>query len=310
MRILITDDVHPILITKLNSIGYIVDYQPDISIYDVKLCIENYDGLIINSKILVDREMMNLGSKLKWIGRLGSGLDIIDLNYAKNKHIQILSTPEANCNAVAEHALGMLIGLLRNIPRANKEVKNMHWLREKNRGEELSVKKVGIIGCGHTGSRLAHILGGFGCEVKVYDKYKTVPRVHENMYQVQDLSDLRDCDIISFHLPLSPETKYFCNKDFINQIQNPFYLINTSRGSVVNTIDLIDALQNGKIIGAALDVFENEKPNSYSESEKSMYNELYAMENTILTPHIAGWTFQSKEKIAEVLFNKIAKLLA
>ena len=132
MRVLITDDVHPILIAKLNSIGYIVDYQPDISIYEVKLCIENYDGLIINSKILVDREMMDLGSGLKWIGRLGSGLDIIDLNYAKNKHIHILSTPEANCNAVAEHALGIMIGMLRNIPRANREVKNMHWMREKN----------------------------------------------------------------------------------------------------------------------------------------------------------------------------------
>jgi len=132
--------------------------------------------------------------------------------------------------------------------------------------------------------------------------------MHDKMYQVKDLSYLQDCDIISFHLPLSPETKHICDKNFMDQIQNPFYLINTSRGSVIKTFDLIEALKIGKVLGAALDVFENEKPNSYSESEKSMYYELYAMENTILTPHIAGWTFQSKEKIAEVLFNKITKL--
>ena len=282
--------------------------------------------------------MIDLANNLKFVGRVGSGMEIVDIPYAESKNIAVLSSPEGNRNAVAEHALGMLLSLMNHLNRANNEVKNFIWRREENRGVELLGKKIGIIGFGNTGSSFAAKLLGFGAEILIYDKYlpkgylkkflpKNIsdkhfiaslksfvsPHIDTNTfnynfsnYKESNLSDIQaQCDIISFHLPLTPETKHFVHDSFLTHcIQNPI-LINTSRGNVIETRSLIAALTNQKVRGACLDVFENEKVNTLTVSEREIYSELYNFENVLVTPHIAGWTTESKQRLAEILLEKI-----
>jgi len=233
-------------------------------------------------------------------------LDIIDLEYAKQKNIKVVNTPEGNRNAVAEHALGLLLSLFNNICISNLEVKKMQWNREKNRGFELDGKTIGIIGFGNTGSQFAKKLSGFDIKILAFDKYKQ--RFAENIRYVREVgldSIFKECDIISFHVPLTKETERLFNKNFIEKVKKNFYLINTSRGKVVNTEDLIEGLESGKVKGAVLDVLENEKLNSYSPAEMKMYKKLFSMANVIVTPHIAGWTKESKIKIAQLSLKNI-----
>jgi D-3-phosphoglycerate dehydrogenase / 2-oxoglutarate reductase len=306
MRILITDKVHPLLIEGFESRGFTVLYDTKVDNEILKDIISNFDGIVINSKIRMDRMMIDAGSKLQFIGRLGSGLEIIDVDYARQKGIKVHNSPEGNRNAVAEHTFGLMLALMNNIVRSDREVRNFDWQREKNRGIEIRNKTIGIIGMGQMGTAFAEKLSPWRLEVISYDKYRQ--RFPDELSYVQkvDLETLCEkSDIISLHLPLTDETRWMIDKSFLSKCKKGVYIINTSRGSVIKTEDLIEALESGIVAGAALDVFENEKPETYSIQEQKMYSKLFGLENVIFTPHIAGWTKESLEEIANVLLVKI-----
>lgn len=304
-RVLVTDDVHPLLIEGLNDRGYECDYRPSISLQETREKIGSYQGLIINSKIKADQHFLEQAKLLEFIGRLGSGLEIIDLVEARRRGILVLSAPEGNCNAVAEHAVGMLLSVMNHLNRGDREVRRFEWNREKNRGRELKDLTVGIIGYGHTGPAFAEKLSGFGVKILAYDRFVEIKTNLENVGICNIIDIQNKADIISLHVSLNSTSKHLINREFINGCKSPFILINTSRGMAVNTEDLLWALTNGKIAAACLDVFENEKPSTFSAAEKDLYSRLYEMDQVILSPHIAGWTFESKLRIAHVLLQKL-----
>lgn len=305
-RVLITDDVHESMLPGLEEMGYSVDYYPEITLEEVKKIAGQYQGLVINSKIRVDRRMLEEAPSLRFIGRLGSGLDIIDLPAAEEHGVAVLSVPEGNANAVAEHAVGMLLALANNLIRADREVRRMEWRREANRGFELQGRTIGIVGYGHTGSAFAEKLEGFGVKILAYDKYKSgFAKEHDYVREATWDELIRDSEIISFHVPLTEETRHMVDRDLISALRTGAIIINTSRGKVVDTEALVEGLETGKLRGACLDVFENERPQTFSTDERSIYSRLYAMEQVVLTPHVAGWTVESKEKISRFLLNKI-----
>lgn len=305
-NILITDLVHELLIVGLQDAGFRIDYNPMISYEEVCNIIENYEGIIINSKILVTQSFIDKAKNLKFVARLGSGLEIIDLDYAKAKGIKVISSPEGNRNAVAEHALGMLLALANNLVKASMEVKNFKWNREANRGFEIEGKTIGIIGYGNTGETFAQKFLGWNVRILVYDKYKpTIDTYNGKMERVSLEELLENAQIISIHLPLNAETKYIINDVFFQKWANSEVLINTSRGKILETKALIENLANGKLRGACLDVFENEKPETYSSDEISLYKKLFSFENLIVSPHIAGWTEESKEKLSKIILDRI-----
>jgi D-3-phosphoglycerate dehydrogenase / 2-oxoglutarate reductase len=332
-RILVTDDVHEVLMDGLKGLGFELDYQPNITNEAVHSIIEDYEGLIINSKIMVDKALLDDGVHLRFVGRVGSGMEIVDKVYAAQKGVAVLSSPEGNRNAVAEHALGMLLALSNKLVRSNNEVKVFDWQREKNRGFELMGRTIGIVGFGHTGSAFASKLMGLGMRILIYDKY--LPQGYLNHWKEtfrgrfpmlgQDWTEenwdvstiqevgfqtlMHEAEIISFHLPLTEEVKHLANKTFFNQCKKGIILLNTSRGQVVKTEDLIEALASGKVKMAALDVFENEKTATYTEGVRAMYQQLFDFENVIVSPHIAGWTHESKERLAKVLLKRIEAVL-
>ena len=307
MKVLITDDVHPILIETLKQMGYVVDFKPEITFQETLESIGPYAGLIINSKIFCGEELLGKAPNLKWVGRLGSGMEVIDRTACDKRGIKYFNSPEGNRNAVAEHALGLLLNMMRNISKSNNEVKAGQWIREPNRGEELSGKTVGIIAYGNTGEAFARVLGGFDVQILAYDKYKAGfgnDRVREATLE----EIFREADIVSLHLPLTDETKYMVDEKFLNSFKKPIYLINTSRGKVLKTSALIDAVHSGKIKAAALDVLENEKLDSLNSEERLWFDALIKEQLIVLTSHIAGWTHESKRKIAEVVIGKIKAL--
>lgn len=338
-RVLVTDDVHPLFLEGMTAAGFECDYQPAITDAAVRAVISNYVGLIVNSKIFVDKTMFDAAPHLRFVGRIGSGMEIIDRVYAAEKGVKVVSAPEGNRNAVAEQLLGMLLGLANNMTRANAEVKNFFWQREKNRGSELMSKTLGIVGFGNNGSAFAAKLLGLGMRVLVYDAYLEKGHVQKfgfpqpimpqkcadteggrewfgslatnderwfSTYEEVDLAKIQaECDIISFHLPLNAETHHLANKDFFEGCAKPILLLNASRGKVVNTADLIAALTSGKVKGAALDVFENEKTVTYTSVEREMYAALMQFENVLVSPHVAGWTHESKQRLARLLLHKI-----
>jgi len=310
-RVLITDDCHPLLTEGLQDIGYACDFLPDITPEETLRLIPDYEGLIINSKIFVDRAFLDTAQRLRFVGRLGSGMEIVDRVYAAEKGVAVLSSPEGNRNAVAEQALGMLLALANNLLRADREVRDKVWRREANRGWEIRGKVLGIIGFGHTGSQFAAKLQGMEMTILAFDKYKStgyagkMPWVRESsLEEIQALGD-----IISLHLPLTPETIHLVDAAFISRCKSGFILINTARGKCVCTEDVIRGLETGRIGGACLDVFENERPARFTSEEKKQYDRLYALENVVLTPHIAGWTHDSKRLLAEVLLEKIKRAI-
>ncbi|MBK7935574.1 MAG: hydroxyacid dehydrogenase [Lewinellaceae bacterium] len=311
-RVLITDDCHPLLTEGLANLGYTCDFFPDITPEETRQRITDYEGLIINSKIIVDRAFLDTAKKLRFVGRLGSGMEIVDRVYAEAKGVAVVSSPEGNRNAVAEQALGMLLALANNLVPADREVRQNVWRREPRRGWELRGKTLGIIGFGHTGSQFARKLAGMEMTVLAYDKYQPagfaadMPWVRESTPgELQQQSD-----IISLHLPLTAETKHVVDDAFISRCKRGFILINTARGACIKTGDVVAALEDGRIGGACLDVFENEKPATFSETEKQVYERLHRLENTVLTPHIAGWTQESKRLLAEVLLHKITRAVS
>ena len=308
-KVLITDYVHNDLKQGLSELGYHVTYNKGIDLEEVKSIISDYDGIIINSKIKMDQELIDLASRLKFIGRLGSGLEIIDLVYAKKKGIAVFNSPEGNRNAVAEHALGMLLAFANNLVSGHKNVISQKWDREAHRGFELSGKKIGIIGFGNTGKAFANVLKGLNMDISVYDKYLKSGYADELDYVTEsDLNSIiEQSDIISLHLPLTEETKHLVNAGFISKCRQGIIFINTSRGQVIDTSALLDGLASNIINGACLDVFENEKSATYNEAERSMYSTLFNHPRILCSPHVAGWTDESLKKIANTLICKIKK---
>ncbi len=306
-KILITDDLHPLLKQGLEADGFEVHDCPDISPDEVLATIANYFGLVINSKVYVGKEMLDRALQLKFVCRAGSGLEVIDLQYAALKGIAAFNSPEGNRNAVAEHALGMLLNLLNHISVANKEVKNGKWNREANRGIELSGKTVGLIAYGNTAQAFAKVLSGFDVRILAYDKYRQ--GFGNEWVKESTMEEIaQQADVLSLHLPLTEETKYSINYAYLSSFSKPFWFINTSRGKVLNTEDLLRCVVEGKIEAAALDVLENEKLDTLNSQEKHIFEQLAKDKRILLTPHIAGWTHESKHKIAEVLLCKIREL--
>lgn len=306
-RVLITDELHPLLQHGLEADGFTVDYRPAITETEVHDIIHLYEGLVINSKVYAGKELLDKATLLKFVCRAGSGLEVIDLPYARQKGIAAFNSPEGNRNAVAEHALGMLLGLLNHITKANNEVHSYQWVREPNRGTELSGKTVALIAYGNTAQAFARILSGFNVTVLAYDKYYNgFPDGFVTEATLQQIFD--QADVVSLHLPLTAETTYMIDEAFLSSFKKPYWLLNTSRGKVLNTAALVKALDSGKVLGAALDVLENEKLNTLTEKQKADLDTLLNKPNVLVTPHIAGWTHESKQRIAEVLLEKIRKV--
>ena len=307
-RILICDFVHELLPRELIDLGFEVDYRPEITAPEVDVILADYSGIIINTKTPMQKAQIDIGKKLEFIGRLGSGLDVIDLSYARQKSVEVISTPEGNMNAVGEHALGMLLGYLNKISPAFNAIKSGNWLREEHRGNELEGITIGIIGLGHTGGAFARKLRGFDARLMSYDKYKSEWQDEYGYVEEVSLEYLQEqCDIISIHLPLTAETTYMIDKEFLAGCRKVPIIINTARGKNIRTRDLVEALRSGEIRAALLDVLENEKMSTWSDSEKDMYGFLINHNHCIITPHVAGWTQESKRKIAETMIRKISR---
>ena len=307
MKVLFIDSTQAILKEKLEDAGFDCDYLPDLSEKEIIKRIKNYEGTIIRSRIKLNKDILNKANRLKFIGRVGSGMENIDLEYAQSKGIKCYNSPEGNRDAVGEHALGMLLALFNKLCVANGEVKNGIWNREGNRGFEIKGKTIGIIGYGNMGSAFAQRLKGFEANIIAYDKYKTgFGDEHITEVQLEDI--YRDSDILSLHVPLTTETEFMFNYDFIDKFKSPIYIINTARGKVVKTSDLVKQMKKGKVIGAALDVLEFEKT-SFENIHQSMENKdfkyLTESDKVILSPHIAGWTHESDIKLATFLTDKI-----
>ncbi|WP_228852731.1 2-hydroxyacid dehydrogenase [Aegicerativicinus sediminis] len=307
MKILHLDSNHPLLIKQLTDLGFqnIEDYTS--SKKEVEEFISEYDGIIIRSRFKIDKSFLDAAKNLKFIGRVGAGLENIDCGYAEKKGVQLIAAPEGNRNAVAEHALGMLLSLMNKLRIADQQVRNGLWLREANRGVELDGRTVGIIGYGNMGKAFAKKLRGFSVKVICYDIKEDVG--DENCQQVS-LNELQQhAQVLSLHVPETPLTVGMVNSQFINAFKHPFYLINTARGKCIKSKDLVEALQNGKILGAGLDVLEFEKSSFESlftdQHLPEEFNALLNSDKVIFSPHVAGWTIESHQKLAQTIVDKI-----
>jgi D-3-phosphoglycerate dehydrogenase len=302
-NVLIACDMPASFIEGIEKLGYDVIYNPNAGSKEVRDVIHDFHGLVVSTKSFINKEIIDAGGKLHFIARAGSGMDTIDWQYANEKGIITISSPEGNADAVGEHALGMLLSLLNNILRSDREVRIGKWLREANRGAEIKGKTIGILGYGNTGMAFAKKLSGFGARVIAYDKYKR--NFSDDYAQEASLDDIfRHADVLSLHIPLTHETRHLVNSDFLGRFSKSIYFINTARGGVMKTDDVVAALKSSKILGACLDVLEEEvNPQSHP-----WFMPLAQMDNVILTPHIAGWTHESRERIGEVLLRKIRAL--
>lgn len=303
-KVLIIDEMHLSIIPLFEEEGFVVDYRPEIKRPEILEIIQDYFGLLIRSKTPINRELLTKAKKLRFIGRAGAGLDKIDLEYLDQNNIKLFHAAEGNMDAVGEHAIGGLLALFNHINKADQEVRRGVWKREENRGEELKGKTVGIIGYGNMGSAFAKKLLGFEVNILAYDKYKS--HFGSGVIKEVTLEDIfAETDVLSLHVPLTAETNNLMTPEFLKRFKKPIYLINTARGEIVSFATLNQAFDAGIIKGAVLDVLENEKFQTFSLEQQREFNLLAARENVIFSPHIAGWTFQSYERINEVLAQKI-----
>jgi D-3-phosphoglycerate dehydrogenase len=313
LKILHLDTNHPLLINQLTDLGFINDEDYTSTKEEIEAKIHNYEGFIIRSRFKIDKHFLEKATNLKFIGRVGAGLENIDCEYATSKNIELIAAPEGNRNAVGEHSLGMLLSLFNKLNKADKEVRNGNWLREENRGIELDGKTIGLIGYGNMGKSFAKKLRGFDVEVLCYDIKPDVSDENCTQVSLQELQ--KKADVLSLHTPQTELTTNMIHKDFIKGFKKNFWLINTARGTSVVTKDLVAALKSGKILGAGLDVLEYEKASFeklFKKRETSSavempeaFQYLINSENVILSPHVAGWTIESKEKLAQTIVDKI-----
>jgi D-3-phosphoglycerate dehydrogenase len=309
IKILHIDSNHPLLMAQLQEAGFINHEDFTSSKEEVEEKIHDYQGIVIRSRFKIDKTFLDNTTSLQFIARVGAGLESIDCDYATSKGVHLIAAPEGNSNAVGEHALGMLLSLMNNLNKADKEIRSGQWNREANRGHELDGKTVGIIGYGNMGKSFAKKLRGFDVQVLCYDILENVGDNNAKQVSLQELQ--QKVEVLSLHIPWTPETDKMVNTHFITAFAKPFWLINTSRGKNVVTNDLVIALQSKKIMGAGLDVLEYEKlsfENLFEEQKPAAFEYLLQAENVLLSPHIAGWTIESKEKLAQVIVDKIKQL--
>ena len=309
MKLLIIDKMHDSITTLLSEAGFDFDYKPTISRQEILATVSEYEGMIVRSKTPINAEILASATKLQVIARAGAGLDQLDMETIEQRGIEVVNAPEGNRDALAEHAMALLLGMLNKVVSADSEVRAGIWDREGNRGYELMGKTVGIIGFGYMGQAFARRLQSFGVKVLAYDKY--LPEGNPALAQTASMAELfAQTDILSFHVPLTAETAGYYNTAFFEQFAKPIWVLNTARGGILDLEALLAGLNSGQIIGAALDVLENEKINQLSSEQQARFDELKAHKQVLFTPHVGGWTYESYRKINEVLVDKLKSVRA
>jgi len=307
MKGLIVDDIHPVFLERMAAIGVEVDYKPTINRINTEQIMANYELLVVRSKFRIDQSFLAVSPKLKVIARAGAGMDNIDEAYALRRGIVLINAPEGNRDAVGEHLIGMLLALMNRLTFGNREIREGVWLREENRGVELGGRTVGLIGYGNNGGAMARKLAGFGVKVLAYDKYKAgFSDAYAKEASLEELFE--EADVLSLHIPLTEESREMVNAAFLRRFRKPIYFLNGARGEIVAVSDVLDALDEGRILGAAFDVLPVEKFPALLEAD--WYQRLILNDKVLLSPHVAGWTVESYRKIAEVLADKIASYMA
>lgn len=308
MKILVIDEMHESITPLLNELNLEVDYMPKIQREEIISIIGNYEGLIVRSKTYIDAELLQNANKLKFVARAGAGVDNVEVNELEKRDIQLINAPEGNRDALAEHTMGMLLSLFNKINLADQEVRNGKWNREGNRGVELMGKTVGLLGFGNMGGAFAKRLSSFGCRIIAYDAEK-IGFSNDYVEEVSLEKLQAEAQILSLHIPMNTQNKGIINHELLTSFKKLDYIINTSRGEVLILKDLLKLLKSGRIKGAALDVLENEKINALTEDELFVFQGLTKLRQVVFTPHIAGWSFESYEKINKVLRQKIKLLI-
>lgn len=304
-KVLLAAPIHPVLKEGLLDMGYELVAALDITQTSASTRVNDVEGIITSTRLLLNKELIDAAPSLKWIGRMGSGMEVIDVEYAEHKGIACFSSPDGNANAVGEHALGMLLALTKKIVVSNIEIKQQEWLREENRGMELEGKTIGIIGYGHTGKAFVKKLRGFDVDILIYDKYKQ-DTTEDGIHFCEDLQPIYEqANILSFHVPLRNDTHHYFNKEMLLRFQNPIILINTSRGNVIESKALVEGLETGKLKGVCLDVFDEEPLEKMSSDVRKKFMHIAALPNAVLTPHIAGYTHEALYKMSKILLERI-----